>query len=64
MSKEMIDYEDIKMDCPITACPGKLEYIAYTAFHCKICKNGFSIHINTHRKPMRAITTTDACTEE
>lgn len=64
MSKPMIVYEDIQMDCPIQDCTGKLEYIAYTAFHCPICNNGFSIHINTHQKQMRAITTTDGCTEE
>lgn len=57
----MIVYEDIQMNCPISDCDGTLEYIAYTAFSCNTCKNGFSIKINQH--PKRAILTTDGCEE-
>jgi len=58
---DMIVYEKIQMACPIERCDGKLEYVAYTAFSCRKCKNGFSIKINQH--PKRAILTTDGCEE-
>lgn len=44
--QEIINYSDLKFDCPFSNCDGKLDYIAYTAFSCPKCKRGFSIGIH------------------
>lgn len=41
-----IVYEDLEIKCPF--CNHPLEYIAYTAFHCKNCKASFTIKILKH----------------
>lgn len=41
--------------CPNKECFGKLKYLAYTAFSCQTCKEGYTIKIMPHSEYKRYV---------